>query len=84
MCQNFKLSNFEKKRTLHGTHLPKLLDKMSKYEMNPAIIVEDTEQTRFCPQRDSRSDGQGETSKPHPPPTTPPSPPPPPPPPHPL
>ena len=35
--------------------------------MDPAIIVEDTEQTRFCPQRDRRSDGQGETSIPPPP-----------------
>ena len=34
------------------THLLKLLDKMCKYEMDLASIVEDTEQTRFCPQTD--------------------------------
>ena len=28
----------------------KLLDKMYKYEMDPASILEDSEQTRFCPQ----------------------------------
>ena len=30
----------------------KLLDKMYKYEMDPASIVEDTEWTGFCPQTD--------------------------------
>ena len=33
-------------------HLPNLLDKMCKYEMDPARIVEDTERTQFCPQTD--------------------------------
>ena len=52
------------KRTLHSTHLLKLLDNMCKYEMDPMSIVEDTEQTRFCPQTDRRTDGQGDTSIP--------------------
>ena len=37
---------------------------MYKYEMDPTNIVEDTEQTRFCPQTERRTDGQGEASKP--------------------
>ena len=41
---------------------------MYKYEMDPMSIVEDTEQTRFCPQTDRRMDGQldvqGDTSIP--------------------
>ena len=37
---------------------------MCKYEMDPMSIVEDTERTRFCPQTDRRTDGQGETSIP--------------------
>ena len=37
------------------THLQKLLDKMCKYEMDPTSIVEDTEQTWFCPQTDRRT-----------------------------
>ena len=44
------------KQTLHAVHLLKLLDKMCKYEMDPTSIVEDTEQTRFCPQTDRRLD----------------------------
>ena len=32
--------------------------------MDPAIIVEDTERTRFCPQTDRRANGQGERSIP--------------------
>ena len=44
--------------------LLKLLDKMCKYEMDPMSIVEDTERTRFCPQTDRRTDGQGDTSVP--------------------
>ena len=51
---NFKI--FQK--TQHATHLLKLVDKMCKYEMDPASIVEDTERTRFCPQTDRRTDGQ--------------------------
>ena len=39
----------------------KLLDKVCKYEMDPVSIVEDTKQTRFCPQMDRRTDNQGET-----------------------
>ena len=46
------------------THLLKLLDEMCKYEMDPTSIVEDREWTRFCPQTDGRTDGQGETSVP--------------------
>ena len=46
------------------THLLKLVDKMCKYEMDPTSIVEDTDWTRFCPQRDGQTDGQGETSIP--------------------
>ena len=49
---------------LHTTHLLKLLDKMCKYEMDPMSIVEDTERTRFCPQRDRRMDGQTDKVKP--------------------
>ena len=52
------------KQTLHMAHLLQLLDKMCKYQMGPTNIVEDTEQTRFCPQMDRRTDRQGETSKP--------------------
>ena len=44
----------------------KLLDNMRKYEMNPASIMEDTEQARFRPQTDGRTggqtDGQGEAA----------------------
>ena len=46
------LKNSPKFQTLHVTHLLKLLDKMCKYEMDPTSIVEDTEQTPFCPQTD--------------------------------
>ena len=41
----------------------KLLDKMCKYEMDLASIVEDTEWTPFCTVH-RRADGQGETSIP--------------------
>ena len=37
---------------------------MCKYEMDPMSILEDTERTRFCPQTDGRTDGQGDTSIP--------------------
>ena len=43
-------------KTLHVTHLLKLLDKMYKYEMDPASIVEVTERTRLCPQTDGQTD----------------------------
>ena len=46
------------------THLLKLLDKMCKYEMDPMSIVENTEQTRFCPQTERRTDGQTDKVKP--------------------
>ena len=52
------------KQTLHKTHLLKLLDKMCKYEMDPASIVEDTERTWFCPQTDRRADRQMDKVKP--------------------
>ena len=52
------------KQALHATHLLKLLDKMCKYEMDPMSILEDTERTRFCPQTDRWTDGQGDTSIP--------------------
>ena len=35
---------------------------MCKYEMDQMSIVENTEQTSFCPPTDRRTDGQGETS----------------------
>ena len=69
--QSYKFKEFAKisnfwilKQALHAIHLLKLLDKMCKYEMDPMSIVEDTERTRFCPQTDRRTDGQGETSIP--------------------
>ena len=37
---------------------------MRKYEMDLMSIVEDTEQTRFCPQTDKRTDGQTDKVKP--------------------
>ena len=39
-------------------HLLKLVDKMYKYKVDPASIMEDTERTRFWPQMDRRKDGQ--------------------------
>ena len=59
-----KVTNFEKLPKLHATHLLKLLDNMCKYEMDPMSIIEDTERTRFGPQTDRRTDGQGDTSIP--------------------
>ena len=47
--EKFKFLNLKK----NFTHLLKLLDKMCRYEMDPVSIVEDTEQTRFCPQMDN-------------------------------
>ena len=47
---------------LHMTRL-NLLDKICRYEMDLASIIEDTELTLFCPQidgqTDGRTDGQG-------------------------
>ena len=60
--QSYKFKEFAKtsnfsilKKTLHATHLRKMLDKMCKYEMVPASIVEDTEPARFSPQTDRRT-----------------------------
>ena len=44
-------------KTSHATHLLKLVDKMCKYEMDLVNVVEDTEQTQFCPQMDRQTDG---------------------------
>ena len=62
----FKIFEFEKKnkKTLHMIHLLKLLDKMCKYEMDLASIVEDRERTRFCPQTDGPMDRQTDKVKP--------------------
>ena len=69
-----KTSNFKiLKKNWHATHLLKLHNKMCKYEIDLASIVEDIERTRFCPQTDRRTDRQtdrqtegkqGETSTP--------------------
>ena len=66
-CKGFaKTSNFFnfKKKTLRPTHLLKLLDKMCKYEMDPASIVEDTERTWFCTQTERWTYGQTDKVKP--------------------
>ena len=59
--QNYKLKKFATNSNFgilyiawHATHL-KLLDKMCKYEMDLASIVEDTDRTRFCPHTDGRT-----------------------------
>ena len=69
--QSYKFKEFAKisnscilEQTLPTTHLLKLLDKMCKYEIDLASIVEDTEGTQFYPQTDRRTDGQGQTSIP--------------------
>ena len=46
------------KNDLHKTNFLKLIDKMCKYEMDRASIVEYTEWTRFCPHTDGRTNGQ--------------------------
>ena len=46
------------------THLLRLLNRKCKYEMYLANNVEDTEQTRFCPQMDSWMKGQMDEVKP--------------------
>ena len=49
--------NFEiLQETLHATHLLKLLDKMSKYEMDPTRTVGSTEWTRNAGRTDGRTD----------------------------
>ena len=70
--QSYKVREFAKISDfliLHGTHLLKLLDKMCEYEMDPASIFVDTEQTRLGPQperwMDIQTDGRSETSIPH-------------------
>ena len=56
--KKFNFFNFAKNlETWHATHLLKLLNKMCKYKLDPASIVEVTEQTWFCPQTDGRTDG---------------------------
>ena len=64
-CQGYKFKEFANIlncwilwKIWHATHLVKLLDKMSKHIMDLTSIVEDTEQTRFCPQTDKQMDGQ--------------------------
>ena len=58
-----KVTNFENlpkiqilQQTLHATHFLKLLDKMHKYEMDPASTVEDGERTWFRPQTPGQTD----------------------------
>ena len=62
IIQSYKFKEFAKtsnflilKKKIHTTHLLKLLDKMCKYEMDLASIVEDTERTIFCPQTERRT-----------------------------
>ena len=50
--------------TLHATHLLKLLDKMSKYEMDPTRTIGATERTRDAGLTDGRTDGRSETNIP--------------------
>ena len=57
---NFRICH----KTQHATHLLKLVDKICKYEMDAVSILDDTLRTRFCPQTDRWTDGQGETSVP--------------------
>ena len=64
-----KNSNFEiLQETLHTTHLLKLLDKMYKYEMDPARTVGATERTqdagRTGGQTYGQTDGRSETNIP--------------------
>ena len=61
--EGYKIKEFAKISNLwiiiivvYLTHLLKLLDKIRKYKMDPAGIVEDTEQTQFCLQTDRRTD----------------------------
>ena len=50
-----KFQIFEYWKKIHVTHLLKLLDRMCKYAMDPAI---DIERTQFCPQMDRWTDRQ--------------------------
>ena len=45
-------------KTQHATHFLKSVDKMCKYEMDPASVVEVTEQTLFHLQTVGQIDGQ--------------------------
>ena len=56
-CKEFaKTLNFWiLKKALHETHFLKLLDKVCKYWMDPASIMEDTERTRICLQTGRRT-----------------------------
>ena len=56
------LLNFELNSTCDT--LQKMLDKIHKYEINPASFLEDTERTRFCTQMDRRADGWTDKVKP--------------------
>ena len=56
--QKFKFSDFFS--TGHITHFLKLFDKMCKYEMGPASIVEDTELAQFGLQTNGTTEGQME------------------------
>ena len=58
MAKNENLEILQK--TLQMTHLPKLLDKMYKYEMDPTRTVGATERTRDA----GRTDGRSETNIP--------------------
>ena len=40
-----------------------LVDKMCKYEMDPARIAEDTQHIPFCPQTDGQMEGQMDNVK---------------------
>ena len=50
--------------TLHATYLPKFLDKMYKYKMDPTSTVGATEQTRDAGRMDGQTDGRSETNIP--------------------
>ena len=52
LAKNFEILQ----KSSHATHLLKLLNKLCKYEMDPASIVDVTERTRFCPQTDGQMD----------------------------
>ena len=56
-CQKF-IFFCNRAKTLHATHLLKLLDKMYKYEMDPTRIVGATERTPDAGRTDGRADGR--------------------------
>ena len=54
-AKNSNLVKFcKKKKTLHSTDILKLLEKLYKYEMDPASIVEDAKRGWFHPQTNGR------------------------------